>query len=102
VSPDVSVDAPDAPDGAPGQALKAKATKVGYATGLTNLIDDEEGATQENRGRKKMSGQINRFDYFCDARQQDSATVDQSVAGGDEGAMAETMRAIALYRSSAA
>jgi hypothetical protein len=68
VSPDVSVDAPDTPDGAPGQALKAKATKVGYATGLTNLIDDEEGATFENRDRKKMSDQVNRFDYFADAR----------------------------------
>jgi hypothetical protein len=63
-----SPDVPDVPDGAPGQALKAKATKVGYVTGLPNLIDDDEGSIAENRHLKKKRGQINRFDYYVDAR----------------------------------
>jgi hypothetical protein len=54
--------------GAPGQAIKSKAAKVGYATGLPNLIADEEGATSESRSNKRKGGQVNRFDYFADAR----------------------------------
>jgi hypothetical protein len=54
--------------GAPGQAIKSKAAKVGYATGLQAGMADDGGAVAETRDSKMKRGQVNRFDYYADAR----------------------------------